>query len=421
MTDYRDLNKTNVADYTKYLGFFPKDASLNVYEIGDGEEDGEGFVNFLYRVWDTSGKSVIVKQAKNYYKVFDPGTGPFVVSRNAHEAEVMKIKRAITPEFIPEIYVIDQTNNAYLCEDCGALKILNFEMLKGKYFPQFGENIGTFIAKSNFYTSELYLDSLTHRELEIKCLNPSMRSLFEIELFLKEEASVEGMDPEKDLHADPERIIMGMAPWQSDAFRDTMMILRDLYMHRTDCLTHGDLHLSNIMIDAHHMKIIDQEYACVGCFSSDMGYLLGSLLFQYVHWIFNSKYDAAFRQDFCGKILTTFREILNTYLSVFTECFKKDAKLYYQKRDGYLRRILKDFIKQSCGFAGCHMIYRIGDCLPFPVVDMLDNAALRNNACRLMITIGTSLVMHWEEVDTPENITDLIEAITYRYLKIMNT
>ncbi|MEG0377861.1 MAG: methylthioribose kinase MtnK1, partial [Eubacterium sp.] len=253
--NYKDINKETVKDYLKdCTKYFAPDANLTVYEIGESEEDGDGFINFLYRVWDENRKSVIVKQAKTYYKAFEEGVGPFVVDRNALEADIMRIKGAIVPEYIPEIYQVDLDNHIYLCEDCSDLKILRFELMKGKTFPEFPKKIGEFIAKTNFYTSEYYLDATVYKELQTKFMNPNMRLVFEVGLFLKDESAIEGYDPHDDPNTDPERLAMGDAPWESKAFRTEMLKLREIHMKRAECLVHGDLHTSNIMIDDHKMK-----------------------------------------------------------------------------------------------------------------------------------------------------------------------
>ena len=59
------LSKENVVDYVKSrLDFFNLDGDIKVSAIGEGtvEEDGDGFINFVYRVSD--GKHhLIVKQS----------------------------------------------------------------------------------------------------------------------------------------------------------------------------------------------------------------------------------------------------------------------------------------------------------------------------------------------------------------------
>lgn len=418
--NFKDINKETVKDYLKECtDYFAPDARLSVYEIGESEEDGDGFINFLYRVWDENGKSVIVKQAKTYYKAFEEGVGPFVQDRNALEADVMRIKGAITPEYIPEVYQVDLDNHIYLCEDCSDLKILRFELMKGKKFPDFPKKIGEFIAKSNFYTSEYYLDATVYKELQAKFLNPNMRLVFEIGLFLKDEHAIDDHDPHDDPNADPERLAMGDAPWKSTAFRTEMLKLRDIHMKHCECLVHGDLHTSNIMINDEKMKIIDQEYAFMGASSSDTGYLMGSVLYEYIRWFYMDDYPEDFCKDFRETILSYMRDIIHTYNAVYTECWKKDAKVTYRDFDDFRESILRNFIQEVCGFTGCQITSRVGGLVPLPDFDTIEDRDKRNEACRLSLTIANYLIMHRMEIESIDDMVDTIVRITENFFKLI--
>ncbi|MEG0075902.1 MAG: phosphotransferase [Eubacterium sp.] len=414
--NYKDLNKENIVDYLKECAhYFAPEAVLHVYEIGGCEEDGDGFVNFLYRVWDENGKSVIVKQAKTYYKAFGEGVGPFVIDRNALEADVMRIKSAITPEYIPEVYDVDLENHIYLCEDCSHLRILRFELMKGKKFPKFPKQIGEFIAKSNFYTSEIYLDAVVHKELQTKFMNPKMRLIFEIGLFLRDESAIEWNDPHDDPSADQERLSMGDAPWKSKAFRTEMLKLREIHMKKNECLVHGDLHTSNIMIDENEAKVIDMEYMFMGASSSDSGYLMGSILYEYIRWFYMPGYSEEFCADFRQTILDNMTELIHTYFDVYTDCWKKDAKPTYRDYDDYRDYILHEYLQEMCGFMGCQIISRVGKMVPLPDFDTIEDRDDRNEACRLSLIIGNYLIMHREEMETIEDIIDVIVKMTKSY------
>jgi len=66
---YRDLTPETVIEYImNHTDIFPVGAVLDVYEVGGGEDDGDGFVNHIYRVWDRAGQSVILKQAKPHMR-----------------------------------------------------------------------------------------------------------------------------------------------------------------------------------------------------------------------------------------------------------------------------------------------------------------------------------------------------------------
>ena len=60
------ITKENVVDYVKSrLDFFDIDGDITVSAVGEGslEEDGDGFINFVYRVSDGT-HHLIVKQSR---------------------------------------------------------------------------------------------------------------------------------------------------------------------------------------------------------------------------------------------------------------------------------------------------------------------------------------------------------------------
>lgn len=109
--------------------------------------------------------------------------------RNLTEACVMEIKGAIVPEYVPEIYDVDKQNHIYICEDCSNLRIMRFEMMKGDAVSEL-PGADRRIFHTNFYTSEIYMDAVEHRRLQTAFMNPSMRLVFEIGLFLREELRI---------------------------------------------------------------------------------------------------------------------------------------------------------------------------------------------------------------------------------------
>lgn len=64
-------------------------------------------------------------------------------------------------------------------------------------------------------------------------------------------------------------------------YRTELYKLRRKFMSHADGLIHADLHTSNILASQDKMKIIDMEFAFMGPFGYDLGYLVGNLIFQY--------------------------------------------------------------------------------------------------------------------------------------------
>ncbi|WP_296557190.1 S-methyl-5-thioribose kinase [uncultured Acetobacterium sp.] len=413
---YKDLTPSRVIEYIKTsTGIFPVGARLEVYEIGGGEDDGDGFVNHIYRVWDESGKSVILKQAKPYLKLFGE-VAPLTTKRNQLESEIIKLRAAITPDYLPEMYHLDPDNNLFIYEDCGRLRIMRFELIKGKHFPKFAKQMGEFLAKSNFYTSEIYLDQIAHKALTCKFMNPEMRIIMETILFLRE-SFIEG---EVDLPpGDPSHLAMSDLLWEKRELRVELLKLRGIFMKKSECLVHGDLHTSNIMIDQSEMKIIDMEYPFMGPSSSDTGYLLGNLLYQYIAWFHHEEGSKASRKAYRKEILDTIRDLVNEYQRVYCACWDQDAKPMYREYTEYRDDLLKTYLKEVCGFTGCQIVSRVGGIVPLPDFDAIKNPLSRNCARRLSLLIADALIMKREEIESVDDIIALIETITYRYFDVM--
>ncbi|MDZ5724193.1 S-methyl-5-thioribose kinase [Acetobacterium carbinolicum] len=413
----KDLTPCTVIEYIKaYTGIFPAGARLEVYEVGGGEDDGDGFVNHIYRVWDETGKSVILKQAKPYLKAFGEGV-PLTAKRNQLESEIIKLRAAITPEYLPQMYHLDPENNLFVYEDCGRLKIMRFELIKGKSFPKFPEQMGEFLAKSNFYTSEIYLDQIDHKVLECKFMNPEMRVIMETILFLRESFIEEGV---VDLPpGDPSHLAMSDLLWEKRELRIELLKLRGIFMKKSECLVHGDLHTSNIMIGDNEMKIIDMEYPFMGPSSSDTGYLLGNLVYEYIAWFHHEEGTKASRKAYRQEMLGYIKGLITAYQRVYCACWDQDAKPMYREYTEYRDDLLRTYIKEVCGFTGCQIVSRVGGIVPLPDFDVLKNPVSRNCARRLALLIADALIMKREEMESADDIISLIETITYRYFDVM--
>ena len=108
-------------------------------------------------------------------------------------------------------------------------------------------------------------------------------------------------------------------PWKDENFRTQMLRLRQLQMKKAECLVHGDLHTSNILIDREHMKIIDQEYTYMGLASCDTGYLMGSLLYEYIRWFYMPDHTPEYGKRMRDAVLSYMRGMIETYFRVYSE------------------------------------------------------------------------------------------------------
>lgn len=419
---YIDLDKQSVIEYVRSkTAFFAPDAVLHSYEFGEGEEDGDGFINFVYRVWEEGGKSVIVKQAKDRYRRFGENLDtPFVQERNVTEALLMKIKHEIVPDYIPEIYYIDRENHAYICEDAGTdLKILRYETMKGKTYKNVGARLGEFTARCNFYTSEIYLEPDKHQELEAAFINTDQRKIFQTGLFLKDESAVQLKEgAESTEEEDPIRTAMGELSWNNRAFRIEMLKLRHVHMKKPECLVHGDLHTSNVLLNDDRMKIIDAEYSYMGPLSGDSGYLLGSMLYEYIRWFYLPEYG----EEKCGEMRMYALEMMHDYLSSYLEnykaCWDADARSTYRAYGEYRDYVCDTWFHEVMGFAGCQIFSRVGKQVPLDDLETIPNMADQYEACRIALLLSDYLIMNREDINSPDDFVERIVRLTNQYREI---
>jgi len=414
--EHRDLNPAKVKRYiAENTSLFPAGTELAVSEIGRNEVDGDGYVNYIYRVCSANGNSVILKQAKPYFKYFGKDEYPLTRSRNISEVEIGRIRASIVPQYIPKILHADNDNFLYVVEDCGHLGIMRFGLSRGKRYPNFPGMMGECIAKCNFYTSELYLEQGLHKELGRHFTNPEMSRIMEIILFLREPL-LEGADSEIP---DPAHMRISDSFWDNKNARIELFKLRDIYMKKQECIVHGDLHTSNIMASGGEIKLIDMEYPHMGPFSSDSGYLLGNLVYTYATWFYHEEWTEDERARYRDEILGYIEGTLAEYMRVFRECWSRDAKAMFRPYPEYLESLFLPYLQETAGFMGSQICSRVGGGAETFDFDVLPNPAKRNEARALAMAMGYALLMRRGDVQTPGDITRMIKdcAAEFRNVK----
>ena len=412
-----NLTKENVADYVRSrLDFFDKTGEpVKVSAIGEGsvEEDGDGFINMVYRVSD--GKyHLIVKQSTLEPRCdsdFD-----LDINRFRLEYESMQIRKAIIPDLIPDLYDCDDENHIFITEDVSYLRISRFQLLKGVIFPNLADQIARYMAGNNFYTSEYYLDGVTFRNLTVHFMNSTMRNIMDIGMFLtsvsEEDTVGNPLDPDfvtfsKRICADPE-------------VRLSRQKLRHLFMTKGECLIHGDLHTSNIFASQTQAKVIDMEYTFCGPFSYDMGYFLANFIAQYAAALFRPYKDESERQKFKEYCLFIIRETYLKFCDYFCQYWDEDAKPVYQNVPGLQEDFRLTSLREFIGFAATAMLGRIVGDIPYPDYDDIDDYVARHNAKCYSIILNRQMLVKWEQYNSiDEFINDMhvVEEIYCRYAR----
>ncbi|MBR0410251.1 MAG: phosphotransferase [Eubacterium sp.] len=397
------LSKDNIIEYLKdHMPGFDETVPAKVSMVGEGseEEDGDGYVNHIFRV-QMPGKAYVVKQGLPIARVSQM---PMDINRNRLEYDSMRIRYSIVPEYTPALMFQDQENNVFVMEDVSCLQIVRFQLNNNVKFENLGRMCGECLAKTDFYTSEYYLDREEYRKLMYRFDNTSMRKIMEDGMFL-------------DMFREPleDRLGSEFAHFAGQFSRDSRYVtelykLRRSYMSHADALIHADFHTSNILASDDEMKVIDMEFSFMGPFGYDLGYLTGNLISQYAAACFKPFSTEEDRYSFKAYLLATIKRMYYTYFLTFTSCWNEDCKLRYQDQNGLRRSIFDEIMVDSVGYASMVNWFRSASVIPYPDFDVIEDINARRHAVTL------SLLIDWQIMFARygyRSVDDLIDTILF--------
>ncbi|MFH5834799.1 S-methyl-5-thioribose kinase [Proteiniclasticum sp. C24MP] len=370
------LDTESVKDYVvSKLNYFKPEENIDAQEIGDGN------INYVFKVWNPlTGKSIIVKQAD---KLLRSSGRPLDMYRNRIEAEILKIQRNLAPEYVPEIYFYDENMYVLAMEDISEFKNMRTEMLNGKIFAHFSDNVSTFLADTLIPTTDLFISRSEKKNNVKKFMNPELCDISEDLVFtepywdykkrniiLKENLDFvkENLYDDKVLHFEVAK-------------------LRDRFMNYPQALIHGDLHSGSIFANDSGIKIIDPEFAFYGPIGYDSGNVIGNLCMSWV----NKEFTDASNQHFIDWIKASILDIMIKLESKITTKLKESTEngLYkYSFKQFYTNSIIED----TYGYAGTEIIRRVVGDSKVKEVTSVEDPVTRIPMERAMIKVGIYLI-----------------------------
>ena len=343
------LDCDEVISYVKEKNLFLENDDLTVKEIGDGN------INYIFKVENKiDGKSIVLKQAD---KLLRSSGRPLDLARSKIEANILRIENNLAPHFVPEIYFYDEIMCVLAMEDISEYKNLRTELIAGKIFPNFADNISEFLSRTLLLTTDLFMNKFEKKKNVKEFINPELCDISECLVFTEPYDN----NRNRNIITAGNKEFVENTLYKNEDLHFAILKLREKFMNYSQSLIHGDLHSGSIFINEKGIKIIDPEFSFYGPMAYDIGNVIGNLYFP----LYRAKFfmeDSKKKEEFINwleKCILDIPILFSKKCKLLWEKYSDDKLLKNRKfRDYYIENIVKD----SLAYAGTEIIRRtVGD------------------------------------------------------------
>lgn len=386
---YEPLTDETAVKLAKELNLFSEGSVLNSREIGDGN------LNYVFHITDSiNEKGVIIKQALPYAKVVGE-SWPLTLKRATIETNALKKHGEFVPQLVPEVYHADEDLAITVMEDLSHLTIAREGLIKGESYPKLSSDIGEYLARTLFSTSDFALHPFEKKRLAVEFSNPELCKITEDLIFTDPFFDHDTNDFEPELRADVDAI------WNNSLLKLEAAKLKQSFLTEAEALLHGDLHTGSIFASSAETKVIDPEFAFYGPIGFDVGLFIGNL---FLH--------AISREEANRSVI--FEHIENTwtiFCSVFTELWEESNVEVFTKVEGYKDYILQKIFSDTLGFAGCELIRRTIGLAHVKDLDGIEDHEKRIAAKKRALALGETLILNRQVLNS---VTEAISLLGER-------
>jgi 5-methylthioribose kinase len=249
---YRPYDEQSILEYARqFTGVLDTGDRLLCKEIGDGN------LNLVFRVSDQHGHSLIFKQALPYARVVGE-SWPLTVDRSRIECAALRKHGELAPGRVPVVYDFDAEQATIAMEDLSAYTVMRTALIHGYRGEAVYQKLGEYLAKTLFFTSDLYLDPVDKKRFVQEFINPELCRITELLIFT---------DPYYDAETNvipPELANEVRDLWSDAPLKQAVARLKSTFLTRAESLLHGDLHTGSIMVQGDDVRVFDAEFAFFG-------------------------------------------------------------------------------------------------------------------------------------------------------------
>lgn len=398
---YTPLTKETVVEYVRKSPvmeqLFLPDDEMAVVDLAEG-----GNINLIFRVHSSAdrSRSVLVKQALPHSRRYPDFKMP--LNRAKLEYDVLSLEEKWCPGLTPEVYYYDETMYVNLMEDLNNHLIMRDGLSKGIAYPKFAQDAGLFLARTLFYTSDLYLSSSEKKSMVTRFINPVMCKVTE-DLYFNEPCKPHPNNRWTEPHLDQKV----KAIYANPAIQGEMLVLKEKFMTQAQALLHGDFHTGSVLLNPDDTRFIDPEFAFYGPIAFDIGSMVGNLVIGYATQEFYAQEPekrASYRKSVLEMIRQTWIVFDNEFRQLWGTEGDKDEWDSAYLTQSYMAQLFED----TLGYAAAEMFRRtIGMAWVDDFIGIKD-LTIRAKAEHLTLSIAEAWLLKRSEIQSIDDAIDML-------------
>ncbi len=381
------------------LTLFAPEAKLASSEIGDGN------LNYVFRVRDENGKSVIVKQAGPELRIakdFDIST-----DRNRIEVGMLEIERKLCPDLVAEIYLYDPVMKCFSMEDLSDYQVMRAALLKHEIFPQFADDISDFLVNTLLLTSDRVMDSKEKKELVKQFINPQLCADITEPLVYTEPYDD---NKKRNLVFAPNLEFAQKELYEDQELHLEIAKLKYDFMNNAQALIHGDLHTGSIFIKQGSTKVMDPEFGFYGPMGYDIGNVVANMIFAWCNGEATIE-DAAEKAKYLTWVEDVIIKVVDLFKSKFLKAFDEKAVEPMAKTPGYKEYFLDTILQDTAGVTGLELNRRAVGMAQVKDLTTIKDEQKRTRAERIVILSAKEFIKKRSKYKEGRQYVDFVKRL----------
>ncbi len=360
----------------------------------------EGNVNLLFRVYDQAQptRSLLLKQALPYAWRYPDFKMP--VDRARIEVGILKIEARYCPDQVPQVYHYDDINHIMVIEDLNQHLVMREALMQQRRYPQVARHMGIFMARTLFYTSDLYLDSGEKKALVPQFINPVLCKVQEDLVFTQPYIP----HPNNRI-TPPLKPLVEELVYADDDLRADIFYFKERYMTHAQALIHNDLHTGSIMLNEQETRVIDPEFGFFGPMAHDIGTYFANLALSYASQEAHAP-DASERASYRAWLLQQIRDTWRVFEQEFLTLWEKKGNADWPS-DRFKQRYMAQLLQDVAGFGAAEMMRRLIGMAHVHDFWTIEDEHLRAYAESLGLDIALRWIKNRKAVHRVDDLTQL--------------